>query len=131
MWMPLGLRLWSVHPSAQRTSLPFRRIVAAGTRGKSAENALAWNIAHGCGVEWGGGHAVQGEIRPPVFAVWLLRAAERLAPGSARKEWSALWNSRLVNLWVLAERGELPVHAPSATIRLCCDAVAGAFWLRF
>jgi hypothetical protein len=39
--------------------------------------------------------------------------------------------SRLENLWILASRGELPIHAPNETVRLCADAVERAFWLRF
>jgi len=68
---------------------------------------------------------------PPILAVCALRVAERLTPAPRRAEWRALWRSRLENLWILEARGELPVHAPSATARLCADAAASAFWLRF
>ena len=71
------------------------------------------------------------ETRPPLLAVWLLRVSARLAPEGTRAEWRALWMSRLENLWILASRGELPIHAPSETARLCADAVSRAFWLRF
>ena len=71
------------------------------------------------------------ESRPPWFAVWLLRIAERLASPPARAEWRALWNARLENLWILAGRGELIVDAPAETVRLCQAAVAHAFWGRF
>lgn len=70
-------------------------------------------------------------VRPPAPAVWLLRAAALLAPGSARDAWRDLWLTRLENLWILAGRGELPAHAPSETARLCRDAAARAFWTRF
>jgi hypothetical protein len=42
-----------------------------------------------------------------------------------------LWCTRLENLWVLAARGELPLRAGGATLHLCADALASAFWLRF
>jgi len=74
---------------------------------------------------------VHSETDPPVVAAWLLRAAAYLAPESDRDEWRTLWISRLENLWILAGRGELPVHAPSETARLCRDAVSRAFWQRF
>jgi hypothetical protein len=54
-----------------------------------------------------------------------------LAPKTSREEWRALWLTRLENLWILAARGELPIHAPSETVRLCSDAISAAFWLRF
>jgi hypothetical protein len=63
--------------------------------------------------------------------VWLLRAAAGLAPHAQREEWRSLWMSRLENLWILAYRGELPIHAPTETALLCADAIAAAFWLRF
>ncbi len=74
---------------------------------------------------------MHSETRPPGLAVWLLRAAAGLAPPAARQDWRDLWISRLENLWILAGRGELPIHAPSATVRLCADAISRAFWLRF
>lgn len=74
---------------------------------------------------------VHDETGPPVFAVWLLRAAAILAPDHARYEWRELWLSRLRNLWILAGRGELPIQARHETARLCRDAIARAFWLRF
>jgi hypothetical protein len=74
---------------------------------------------------------VDQETRPPLLAVWLLRAAAHLAPEGARAEWRDLWMTRLENLWILAARGELPIQAPAETSRLCADAIARAFWLRF
>jgi hypothetical protein len=74
---------------------------------------------------------VYHQTRPPVVAVALLRVAEKLVPRPAREGWRSLWNARLENLWILAARGELPAHAHAETFRLCGDAVAAAFWLRF
>lgn len=67
------------------------------------------------------------EARPPRLWRWLIYAAGWLAPAAARVEWRARWDSRLHNLCILIERGELPPQAPS----LCRDAVASAFRLRF
>lgn len=69
--------------------------------------------------------------RPPSLAIWLLRAGGAIAPPAARPEWMRLWCTRLENLWVLAARGELPLRAGGATLHLCADALASAFWLRF
>jgi hypothetical protein len=74
---------------------------------------------------------VHSETRPPALAIWLLRAAAGLAPQAERQAWRDLWITRLENLWVLAERGELPAHAPAETARLCHDAISRAFWMRF
>jgi hypothetical protein len=74
---------------------------------------------------------VQRESRSPLFAVWLLRATAVLAPRALRDQWRSLWMSRLENLWILADRGELPIHAPTESARLCRDAIAAAFWMRF
>ena len=48
---------------------------------------------------------------PPIVCLWLLRAAAFLAPPDGRAEWNARWTSRLWNLWVLIDRGELS-HVP-------------------
>ena len=68
---------------------------------------------------------------PPLLCLWLLRAAARLAPEEDRAEWNARWSSRLWNLWILAGRGELGARAPAESARLCRDAIAAAFWMRF
>lgn len=68
--------------------------------------------------------------RPPAAAVWLLRLASRLAPRRARGEWHTRWNSRLLSLWFLAERGEL-LNPRAETLLLFQAALAQAFWLRF
>ena len=67
----------------------------------------------------------------PAIAMWLLRLARPLAPRPARAEWYSRWSSRLVNLWILAERGELARNAKAETLWLLRAAIAGAFWLRF
>jgi len=74
---------------------------------------------------------VHGETRPPRLAAWLLRSGALLAPAGVRPDWRGLWLTRLENLWILAGRGELPIRAPAATVRLCGDALAAAFWMRF
>src|SRR4051812_37221729 len=108
--------------------------VDVGESVKEKEPGL-WNIIGQFSVEWIGGVRVQGgvqrEMRPPWFAVWLLRAAEWIVPRRVRAEWRTLWTARLENLWILAGRGELILDAPTETVRLCQDAVAGAFWSRF
>jgi len=65
------------------------------------------------------------------IAMWLLHVAERLAPAAARREWHSTWRSRLVNLWILVERGELPIDPRTETLWLLRAAFADAFWLRF
>jgi hypothetical protein len=67
----------------------------------------------------------------PAIAMWLLRLASPLAPRSARSEWHSRWSSRLVNLWILVERGELALDARAETAGLLRAAAANAFWLRF
>jgi hypothetical protein len=84
------------------------------------------NIAHRFGVE-----VSVSASAPPVVCLWLLRAAAWLAPADGRAEWNARWSGRLWNLWVLINRGELAGHAPVETTRLCSDAIAAAFWMRF
>ena len=69
--------------------------------------------------------------RPPVAALWLLRAMVWLAPPDARAEWNARWSGRLWNLWVLVERGEFAGYGGAQTALLCRDAIAAAFWMRF
>jgi hypothetical protein len=54
-----------------------------------------------------------------------------VAPPAGREEWNGRWSARLWNLWVLVERGELAAHAFTESARLCRDALAAAFWMRF
>jgi hypothetical protein len=70
-------------------------------------------------------------VRPPAAALWLLRATAPLAPPGSREEWNTRWSSRLWNLWILVERGELAGRAATQTAALCRDAIAAAFWMRF
>ncbi|HTS66463.1 MAG TPA: hypothetical protein VMH28_30775 [Candidatus Acidoferrales bacterium] len=72
-----------------------------------------------------------GSAPPPVMWLWLMRAAARIAPADGRAEWNARWSVRLWNLWVLVDRGELAARASTETARLCGDAIAAAFWMRF
>ncbi|HEY1496324.1 MAG TPA: hypothetical protein VGF49_17350 [Candidatus Solibacter sp.] len=68
---------------------------------------------------------------PEAVGLWLLQLAGRLAPQGARREWHSRWSTRLVNLWILVERGELALNARAETFWLLRAAVANAFWLRF
>ena len=70
-------------------------------------------------------------MRPPVICLWLLRAAAWLAPPGDRAEWRTRWTSRLWNLWILIDRGEMAANGPTETARLCRAAIAAAFWMRF
>jgi hypothetical protein len=54
-----------------------------------------------------------------------------LAPAAARTEWRGRWSSRLENLCVLIERGEVPAQLSAHASMLCRDAFANAFRLRF
>jgi hypothetical protein len=69
--------------------------------------------------------------RPPVVCLWLLRAAAWLAPPDGRAEWQARWTSRLWNLWILIDRGEMAAHGPAETVGLCRAPISAAFWMRF
>ena len=68
---------------------------------------------------------------PPTLCRWLLRIADRLAPPTVRHEFSKLWNSRLVNLCILVDRGEVAGRDRDELMLLCHDALSNAFWLRF
>ena len=67
----------------------------------------------------------------PALALGILRLAAFLSPRPARREWLERWSSRLINLWILFERGELTLNPRSETIWLVRAALANAFWLRF
>jgi hypothetical protein len=56
--------------------------------------------------------------------------AGRLAPPAVRHEFCRLWNSRLVNLCILVDRGEVAGDRGELML-LCHDALTNAFWLRF
>ena len=71
------------------------------------------------------------DASPPRLSLWLLRVFAWLAPPDGRAEWNARWSSRLWNLWILIERGELASRAEVETVRLCGDAIRAAFWMRF
>ena len=72
-----------------------------------------------------------GANPPPTIAIWLLHLARLLAPRRARLAWHSLWDSRLWNLWILVDRGELALHPRAETLALIRTALADAFWLRF
>jgi hypothetical protein len=62
---------------------------------------------------------------------WLVYAAGWIAPSVVRADWRSRWNSRLHNLCILIERGELPAQVSGHASILCRDAFANAFRLRF
>jgi hypothetical protein len=69
--------------------------------------------------------------KPPVICLSLLRVAAWLAPPDDRAEWKSRWTSRLWNLWILIDRGELAARGSVETALLCRAAIAAAFWMRF
>ena len=71
------------------------------------------------------------EVAPPTLCRWLLALAGRLAPPAMRQEFRKRWDSRLVNLCILVDRGEVAGRDRAELLQLCSDAVANAFWLRF
>jgi hypothetical protein len=71
------------------------------------------------------------ELPPPTLCRWLLWIAGRLAPPALRPEWRKRWNSRLSNLCVLVDRGEVAGRDRAELMLLCRDALSNAFWLRF
>ena len=68
---------------------------------------------------------------PPRLWRWLIYAAGWLAPAHARAGWRSRWDSRLWNLFILIERGEVPANLSGHASMLCRDAFANAFRLRF
>jgi hypothetical protein len=70
-------------------------------------------------------------VPPPVFCRWLVRIAGRLAPRSVRHGFRKRWDSRLSNLCILVDRGEVAGRDRAELLLLCRDALCNAFWLRF
>jgi hypothetical protein len=64
--------------------------------------------------------------RPPLVYRGLMRLASALAPEAA----GARWSRELEDLWVLTERGELPLEARGEMAALCRQALAEAFSAR-
>jgi hypothetical protein len=62
---------------------------------------------------------------------WQLRIAARLAPLAVRHEFRERWDSRLTNLCILVDRGEVAGRDRAELALLCRDALTAAFWLRF
>ena len=62
---------------------------------------------------------------------WQLRIAGRLAPPAVRREFRERWDSRLTNLCILVDRGEVAGRDRAELLLLCRDALSNAFWLRF
>ena len=62
---------------------------------------------------------------------WQLRIAGRLAPPAVRREFRERWDSRLANLCILVDRGEVAGRDRAELALLCRDALTAAFWLRF
>ncbi len=70
-------------------------------------------------------------VPTPTLCRWWLRIAGRLAPPALRQEWRKCWYSRLVNLCILVDRGEVAGRDRAELMLLCSDAMSNAFWLRF
>ena len=70
-------------------------------------------------------------VPPPTLCRGWLRIAGRLAPPALRQEWRKCWYSRLVNLCILVDRGEVAGRDRAELMLLCSDAMSNAFWLRF
>jgi hypothetical protein len=70
-------------------------------------------------------------VAPPMLYRWLLSMAGKLAPRAVRQEFRQRWDSRLCNLCILVERGEVAGRDRAELLLLCRDAVCNAFWLRF
>ena len=68
---------------------------------------------------------------PPRLWRWLIYAAGWVAPAVARAEWRNRWDSRLLNLCILIERGEVPAQLSGHASLLCRDAFTSALRLRF
>src|SRR5260370_41332401 len=69
-------------------------------------------------------------VPTPTLCRWWLRIAGRLAPPALRQEWRKCWYSRLVNLCILVDRGEVAGRGPAAFMLVCSDALPQAFLLR-
>src|ERR1700726_4174184 len=61
---------------------------------------------------------------------WLIYAAGWVAPAMVRADWRSRWDSRLQNLCILIERGDVPAHLSGHASILCRDAFANALRLR-
>ncbi|MEO8594142.1 MAG: hypothetical protein ABI759_12550 [Candidatus Solibacter sp.] len=71
------------------------------------------------------------EVAPPGIYRWVLGLAGRLAPPAFRAEFASRWNTRLVNLCILVDRGEVAGREKAEMLLLCGAALSTAFWLRF
>ena len=60
--------------------------------------------------------------------VWI---ACRLAPPAVRQEFRKRWDSRLLSLCILVDRGVVAGGDRAELMLLCRDALSNAFWLRF
>jgi hypothetical protein len=68
---------------------------------------------------------------PPTLCRCLVWIAGRLAPPTVRPEFRQRWDSRLVSLCILVDRGEVAGGDRDELMLLCRDALSSAFWLRF
>jgi hypothetical protein len=62
---------------------------------------------------------------------WIVWMAGRLAPPAVRREFRRRWDSRLVSLCILVDRGEVAGMDGAELKLLCRDALSNACWLRF
>jgi hypothetical protein len=70
-------------------------------------------------------------VTPPALYRWLVRIAGRLAPPPVRHEFRKRWDSRLVSLCILVDRGVVAGGDRAELMLLCRDALSNAFWMRF
>jgi len=68
---------------------------------------------------------------PPTLCRCLVWIAGRLAPPAVRPEFRLRWDSRLVSLCILVDRGEVAGGDRAELMLLCRAALSSAFWLRF
>ena len=68
---------------------------------------------------------------PPMLYRCLVWIAGRLAPPAVRQEFRQRWDSRLVSLCILVDRGVVAGGDRAELMLLCRDALSNAFWMRF
>src|ERR1035438_10050934 len=85
------------------------RDLESPSQGRSPPGPRPGNFTKESGVEWvrRGIMSHPDPVPPPVLCRWQLRIAGRLAPPAVRREFRERWDSRLANLCILVDRGEV------------------------